>query len=309
MSMKLEELESLASEMKMGNILLKPEDVGFSIEGKGDLKNTFPVPNCDKCEKKCCPPRVVISLFDLARFMDKGLDDFAAGTFEGFVKLFLSDDSGEDVKLSHTYMRPVDTDAEDCVFLDEERKCSIYENRPIICRSYPVAIRVAEDKSKVAIWMGGCQNYEISSDETAFRNLLNCAVQDYNEKLKANALLMNRRNQLRELGFGKYMEDDWRILIDYSKKNKEMKTQVEDLQQVVERLRAPQDYTAIIQRLQDDSNWLKDRVVNLEKELAQQRERAHSIISELTTQLSEQRKLLESLRQTEEQSKKGFWRK
>lgn len=105
------------------------------------------------------------------------------------------------------------------------------------------------------------------------------------------------------------MEDEWRLLTDYNKKNKDMQSQIEDLQQVVERLKAPQDYTAIMQRLQSDNDWLKERVVNLEKELAEQRERAHFIISELTTQLSEQRKLLENLRQNEERSKKGFWKR
>jgi Fe-S-cluster containining protein len=313
--MKLEELESLASQMNMGNILIGPEDVILSMEGKGDLKSTFPIPNCDKCEEKCCPPRVAISLFDAARFMDKGLGKFVAGTFEGYVELFLSDDGG-DVKLSRPYISSESsaehspTVAKDCVFLDEDRKCSIYEDRPLICRSYPVAIRIDEDKSRLALWLGGCQDHKISSDEAAFRKLLNSAIQDYNERLKSNALLMNSRNQLRELGFGEYMENEWQLLMDYNKKNKDMQTQMEDLQQVVERLRAPQDYTNIMQRLQNDNDWLKERVVNLESELTQQRGRAHSIISELTTQLSEQRKLLESLHsEHEERSKKGFWKR
>jgi hypothetical protein len=172
-----------------------------------------------------------------------------------------------------------------------------------------VVIRIDEDKSKLALWLGGCQNYQLSSDEAAFRRLLDSAIQDYNEKLKSNVLLMNSRNQLRELGFGKYMEDEWQMLIQYDKVNKEMQTQIEDLKQVAERLRAPQDYTAIMQRLQRDNDWLKERVENLENELVQQRERSHSIISELTTHLSDQRKLLEKLRQSEGQSKKGFWRR
>jgi Fe-S-cluster containining protein/uncharacterized coiled-coil protein SlyX len=306
--MKVDDLEALASEINMGNILVSSEDFTLSIEGKGDLKNTFPVPSCDKCERKCCPPRVVISLYDVARFMDKGLGEHIAGTFEGFVKLFLSDD-GKDVELSRPYMAVTDSEAGDCVFLDEDRKCSIYEDRPLICRAYPMAIRIDEDKSKLAVWLGGCQDYEVSSDESAFRRLLNSAIQDYNEKLKSNALLMHSRNQLRELGFGKYMENEWPLLIDYDKKNKDMQRQIDDLQKVVERLKAPQDYTAIIQRLQGDNDWLKDRVVNLEKELAQQRGRAHSIISELTAQISDHRKLLESMRQSEEHTRKRFWRR
>ncbi len=43
-----------------------------------------------------------------------------------------------------------------------------------------------------------------------------------------------------------------------------MQTQVQDLQQTIERLRAPQDYMAIMQRLQSDNDWLKNRIENLE---------------------------------------------
>jgi Fe-S-cluster containining protein len=309
MKMKIDGLKSLASKLNMDKILINPEEIKIDMEGKGDLENTFPIPNCDECENKCCPPRVVISLFDVARFIDTGLDDFIAGKFEGFIKLFLSDDSGKDIKLSHTYMCSTDSDAKNCVFLDEERKCSIYENRPLICRSFPVGIRAAEDKSKVAIWMAGCKHRQLSSDKNAFQNLLSSAVQDYNEKLQANALLMNSRNQLRDIGFGKYMEDDWQMIIDYDKDNKQMLTQISDLEKTVERLRLPQDHVAAIQRMQSDNEWLKDRIVNLENELAQQRERAHNIISELTLQLSEQRKLIDSIQKAETRVKKGFWNK
>ena len=306
--MKIDELKSLASGINMGSSLIKLEDVVLSIAGKGDLENTFPVPDCDNCEEKCCPPRVVVSLFDLVRFIGDGLEERISGQFKGFVELFLSDD-GKDVDLTRPHIFPVDTDVKDCVFLDENQKCSIYEKRPLICRSYPVVVRIAEDRSRLALWLGGCQKYRISPDKAAFHRLLDSAIQDYNEKLTSNALLMYSRSQLRDMGLGKYLEDDWQLLIDYDKKNKEMQKQVEDLQQVTERLRAPQDYKAITQRLQNDNDWLKERVENLEKELAQQRERAHSIISELTTQLSEHRKLMENLRQVDEQGKKSFWKR
>jgi len=309
--MKLEELKVLASELKLGDVLVKSEDVILSIDGRGDLKKTFPVPNCSKCLEKCCPSGVAVSLFDIPRLADRGLDKFLAGRFEGYVELFLADDGGESVKLSRPYMAPETSESKYCVFLNEERRCSIYEDRPLICRAYPVAVRIDEDRNRLALWLGGCQNYEISTDEAAFRRLLSSAIQDYNEKVTANALLMHSRNKLRECGFGKYMEDEWQILIDRHKKGKEMQKQISDLQQVVDRLRAPQDYTSIIQRLQSENDWLKERMVALENEMAQQRERAHSIISDLTRQLSsEHSKLVESfLRQNGKQEKRHFWKR
>jgi hypothetical protein len=76
----------------------------------------------------------------------------------------------------------------------------------------------------------------------------------------------------------------------------------------------PQDYNAIIQRIQSENDWLKERLVNLEKEMIQQSERAHSVITDLTTQVSsEYRKLLESMIQIQGQMQnresKGFWKK
>lgn len=306
--MKIDELKELASEINMGSSLVGPEDITLSIEDMGDLENSFPIPDCDNCEEKCCPPRVVISLFDVARFIDDGLIERVAGKFEGFIDLFLSDD-GSDVDLTRPHMFPIDREAKDCVFLDEDRKCSIYEYRPLICRSYPLAIRIDEDRNRLGLWLGGCKKYKILSDGPAFQKLLDSAIQDYNEKLLSNAILMYSRNQLREIGFGKYLEDDWQRLINFGKKSAEMQKEIEELHQVTERLKAPQDYTAIMQRMEKDNDWLKERVENLEKELTQQHDRAHTIISELTTQLSEQRKLMESIRQGDEQDKRGRWKK
>jgi len=312
--MKLDEIQVLASELNLDSVLVKPEEVIFTMEDKGDLQTTFPIPNCGECQEKCCPTGVAISLFDLARFIDIDLDSFIGGTFSGYVDLFLSDDGGENVKLSRPYMSGSNPEIKDCVFMDEERKCSIYENRPLICRAYPMAIRIDENRRKVAFWMGGCKKFDLSDDEPAFRKLFLNAIQDYNEKVTSNSLLMYSRNRIRDVGFGKYMEDDWKILLDYNKKNKELGKKISDLEQVVERLRMPQDYNAIIQRIQSENDWLKERLVNLEKEMIQQSERAHSVITDLTTQVSsEYRKLLESMIQIQGQMQnresKGFWKK
>ena len=94
----------------------------------------------------------------------------------------------------------------------------------------------------------------------------------------------------------------------------ELEKKVDDLEKVVERLRMPQDYSVIIQRIQSENDWLKERLVNLEKEMISQSERAHNVISELTTQVSsEYRKLLESMIQMQGQIQnregKGFWKR
>jgi Fe-S-cluster containining protein len=312
--MKLDEIQALASDLNLDNILVKPEEIIFTMEDKGDLETTFPVPNCDRCAEKCCPNGVAISLYDVARFVDIDLVNFISGAFSGYVDLFLSEDGGENIKLSRPFMSGSKPEIKDCVFMDEERKCSIYDNRPLICRAYPIAVRVDENKRKVAFWMGGCKNYDLCDNEPAFRRLFLSAIQDYNEKVTSNSLLMYSRNRIRDIGLGKYMEDDWKILLDHNKKNKELEKKIDDLEKVVERLRMPQDYNVIIQRIQSENDWLKERLVSLEKEMISQSERAHTVISELTTQVSsEYRKLLESMVQMQGQiqnrESKGFWKR
>ena len=191
------------------------------------------------------------------------------------------------------------------------RHCSLASAKLLICQPLGAERQPSGDPVLAVdkLGAGAGDKVVLTSDGYGLRTILNNAVQDYNEKLKSNALLMNRREELREFGFGRYMESEMQILIDYDKKNKDMQKQIADMQLALDRLRSPQDHSTAIQRLQSDNDWLKERMVSLEKESATQIERAHSIISELTTQLSDQRKLLESFRPTEEQGRKRFRKK
>jgi len=232
MENKLDALELLTSQIgNITDILVKPERIILSIEGKGDLKNTFPLPVCSKCKESCCHPQVNLTLFDIARLLDCGLDDIIIGTYEKFVEAFLSGSRG---KMSLPYMRKVEDKTAACTFLDENGNCSRYEDRPMLCHSHPLSVKIIADKSYILGWDSRCQSYEISSDKAAFQELLDSAVQHYNEKLKSQALLKLRRNQLRELGFGKYMENEWHLLVYYYKRYKEAQKQLEELQQEIE---------------------------------------------------------------------------
>jgi hypothetical protein len=62
-----------------------------------------------------------------------------------------------------------------------------------------------EDGGWLLFWSDSCQSYEIPSDEAASWRLLGKSIQHYNEKLKAVILLAKAREQLVDLGFGKYL--------------------------------------------------------------------------------------------------------
>lgn len=208
--MKLDEIKALVSELNLENKFIKPEEVIFAIKDKGDLKTTFPIPNCNKCTDKCCPTRININLYDVARFVDMGLDSCITGRFSGYVELSLSEDGGKNVKLSNPYMSGNDPDKKNCDFMDNEQKCIIYENRPIMCRAFPIAVRIDENKRKAAFWINTfckdkCSCYDLCDNEPAFQNLLNNAVQYYNENLASKSLLTYSRNRLKDMGLDKYI--------------------------------------------------------------------------------------------------------
>jgi Fe-S-cluster containining protein len=208
--MKLDELKALVSELNLESKFIKPEEVTFVMKDKGDLKTTFPIPNCNRCTGKCCPTRININLYDVARFVDMGLDSCITGMFSWYVDMPLSEDGGKNVRLSNPQMSGKDPDKKDCVFMDEEKKCSIYENRPTMCRAFPIAVRLDENKRKVAFWIDTfckdkCSSYDLCDNEPAFQSLVFNAVQYYNENLVSKSLLTHSINRLKDIGLGKYI--------------------------------------------------------------------------------------------------------
>ena len=206
--MKIDELEALVAEMYIQDILLRPTDVALSIGTGG----SFPVPDCDNCAGKCCPKRLDLKLFDIARLIDKGLDEFIRGTFESYLEHSLSVlDGGNGVKDPFPYVAPA-AGSTYCRFLDKDQKCGIYEARMSSCRTFPLAIVKNENEEASIQWFG--ERCKIISDESSFWRLFDHAVQNWNEGMKSQILLMDARDELREIGFGKYLGDERRYLLD-----------------------------------------------------------------------------------------------
>lgn len=99
------------------------------------LKKPFPVPvkvryNCAKCPGWCCTyDEIEVSKYDIERLARRFELDFATAE-QKFTKL-----KGAAILLRHKKDAIFDTA---CMFLDQEkRRCSVYEHRPRVCRSYP----------------------------------------------------------------------------------------------------------------------------------------------------------------------------
>ncbi len=215
----IDEIKALAGKIRLEHILINPkemfiapEDVTLDIGDKGDLINTFPVPECAECAAKCCPPRLELSLFDMARFMDKGLDEFISGTFEGYTDFSASQsDDGEFLGRPAPYITCMPTTFH-CTFLDECERCSIYESRTPACRSFPLTLCQDVSGELVIQWMARCQSYSISDNKTAFLQLFDSTIRSCNEWMGNHMLMVHARKQLRSLGFAKYLGDEQKYL-------------------------------------------------------------------------------------------------
>jgi len=201
--MKVDQLNALMTEVVREDLLIKPSEVVKSIENRYNLKDTFRTPNCAKCTKKCCPPGIGLSLFDIARFMDNGLESFITGTFEGYLELLSSGDIGTKLPIPRVILPS--SGKSGCVFLDEKQECSIYEIRPVVCQVFPLIFRQDKDESWTIFWSDVCQSYKIQSDAVLSQRILDRSIQQYNEKLKGVMLLVRARERLVDLGFGKYL--------------------------------------------------------------------------------------------------------
>jgi uncharacterized protein len=97
----------------------------------GVMKPTF---DCSKCPGYCCSHgRVAVSEFDIAR-LAKHFDLPVAEAREKFAYQYTTQGATEWILRHHK-----DTIyASVCRFFDrEERRCTVYEARPNVCRKYP----------------------------------------------------------------------------------------------------------------------------------------------------------------------------
>lgn len=103
----------------------------------------FPIPvraktvhySCNKCPAYCCTYKEIeISAYDIERLARHfGLDPDAA------MKRFTKTNSQGTTMLRHKQDRVFDSA---CMFLDQkERRCTVYEARPGVCRKYPLSSR------------------------------------------------------------------------------------------------------------------------------------------------------------------------
>ena len=175
-----------------------------------DLENTLPF-SCKSCGK-CCKNRQDLILtpydvFRLARYLMRETGEI----IKTYCEVFEGRDSH--MPVVRILPRPPENS---CPFL-RNRKCSVHQAKPILCRVYPIAkVHVFEQKSgyylgdipkcmrtdkqtTVRDWVGDAASDESNAAAAEWTKSLPRIIQPFHEKLKSFSL--NERNQIFEAMF------------------------------------------------------------------------------------------------------------
>jgi Fe-S-cluster containining protein len=116
----------------------------------------------------------------------------------------LAEDKGIKVKFS-PFMILFDLNTDKCLVLDwfidekicpflKDNKCIIYDERPLLCRRYPLIIQSAEN-SKLDINFGYCpsnlkEKNSVGKIKKYYKEILDSAIQDYNTQKKDKIIIL-----------------------------------------------------------------------------------------------------------------------
>lgn len=85
----------------------------------------------NQCGAECCSGIIFLGEEDIKKLKQLGYSNFT--TDNNKKELMLTDESN------------------DCIFLDENNKCSIYENRPIDCQLFPLGFKINSRKIHIVL--------------------------------------------------------------------------------------------------------------------------------------------------------------
>lgn len=91
---------------------------------------------CDGCWSGCCTLPVEVSAVDLMRL---GLitEDEAATSLKKVAKRLMKEGIIQAYQTKSQLFVLEQRNGRDCIFLDKNRRCTVYEKRPEVCRKFP----------------------------------------------------------------------------------------------------------------------------------------------------------------------------
>lgn len=91
---------------------------------------------CKGCWAGCCTLPVEASAFDLIR-LELITEDEAAASLTKVAKRLKREGIIQSYRAKSQLFILEQRGGRDCIFLDKERRCTVYEKRPEVCRKFP----------------------------------------------------------------------------------------------------------------------------------------------------------------------------
>ena len=167
------------------------------------------VPDCANCAKNCChgaENTVSLRLVDIARLLDAGLAEAIDLDNQSF---------REDpyFKTNKKLLRSLNNDSWNffpvlkrinniCPYLDRKKRCTIYAHRPLTCRRFPYVLATSK---RDLLFSKKCYNPKKSESAKLPAQLFQDSIDSYNERVKDLILINYAKQELIELGLGRYL--------------------------------------------------------------------------------------------------------
>ncbi len=96
----------------------------------------FKKENCNGCWSGCCTLPVEVSAMDLMR-LELITEDEAAVSLKKVAKRLMKEGIIQAFQARSQIFILEQRSGRDCIFLGKDRRCTVYEKRPNVCRSFP----------------------------------------------------------------------------------------------------------------------------------------------------------------------------
>ncbi len=195
---------------RLARVVLETEGVVDPATVKVKKNNgSFEIPDCNKCEDRCCVHKkpgegILLSLRDIAALVDSGLGDFIE-------KQFTFKKKKGKVLPEIDQMPRLKSKNGNCIFYDEPSGlCTQYGLRPTICRRFPYEIAYNKTKSgevPIVSFVSGvpCPKIPIRDYGESVRQMVNDAIEDEKISFEDEELLPQYHEELKKMGFGPYL--------------------------------------------------------------------------------------------------------
>ena len=168
------------------------------------------LPDCASCPQNCChgaENTVSLRLVDIARLLDAGLED----AIDMDNQSFKNDPYFQKEKKALKYLNndnwnlfPVLKRVNNiCPYRDQDNHCTIYEHRPITCRRFPYII--TQNKKNI-VFSKKCYSTKKEDNPPKQKELLQAALDSYNEKIKDLILIHYAQEELQKIELAQWLK-------------------------------------------------------------------------------------------------------